>query len=413
MVKEISNLQYKFISIVLFWIIAGSLVLPGGSFYGFGLRLSDILIMFAVPCLYFYQPSLPKYKIFLLYFFFVFSTMLSLIYGYYFLDVPQSMRDFNEIIKTSMPLLVMIIFVKVDLNFFCNLIIKFLFYGSIFVLTVAALEYLFPMDIGYKIHMLYDPDYQLADCTSGRIFVTGSGPNTGAAIVLLFLQYNIIAFLIKKNLRYVFLTVFLTLAMLLTGSRTVVIALALSSLTVLILTYKYSRLYSLLVLVVMMLLCIIFIPKIPYIYTGLKTVLLGTNTSVLARIGNIKEAYLLFKQSVFLGWGPAKNLYPTILDNEYFLILRRYGIIGLLSLFIFMSYNIVRILNNIKSLYVLDSNTFIISVLVVSYTVAMAVVMLTNNFISGYQLFVPYVLLTSFVHLKINKIKHNFYEARH
>lgn len=47
---------------------------------------------------------------------------------------------------------------------------------------------------------------------------------------------------------------------------------------------------------------------------------------------------LIFWESPFIGWGPAKYLHPTVVDNEYLLMLRRYGMIAFpfyLSLYVF------------------------------------------------------------------------------
>ncbi|HZK10764.1 MAG TPA: hypothetical protein VFD10_00165, partial [Atribacterota bacterium] len=53
-------------------------------------------------------------------------------------------------------------------------------------------------------------------------------------------------------------------------------------------------------------------------------------TSWQARIVNWKVNYDLWKLSPLFGWGPGKVTMTTIVDNEWLLLLRRYGLIGVI-----------------------------------------------------------------------------------
>ena len=402
------NTNYHFLSLILVLVVAGSLVFPVMYFENIGLRLSDILVLVVVPVLYFYKPVVPKEKLFYIYMFFVFGSIFSLIYGYAFLGVPVSCRDWNEIVRVSSPLLLVMGLLNADKDFLIKTLNKFFYYGSFFVIFVALIEFFFPRSVGPFVAGLYNSGGQLdyyIKYNAKRIFVTGSDPNTGAAIVLLFLEFNIICFLIKRNLSLLLTSLLLLLVLLSTGSRTGLVAFVVSLLVIVLITeVKYKR-YNIIIFFVVSGILLLIVPNIPYIYIGFSTLFTGTNTSVLARVDNVQEVLLLFKQSMFFGWGPAKEIHPTVVDGEYILLLRRYGLVGLSSICVFMLYNIIRILKNRTLLYLNDNGVYLLAILVVGYSASLSIIMLTNNFISGYQLLLPYMLLSFLVHFKISIIR--------
>lgn len=55
---------------------------------------------------------------------------------------------------------------------------------------------------------------------------------------------------------------------------------------------------------------------------------LNTDTSWQARLINWEDDLDIWKQSPLLGWGPGKETMTTIVDNEWLLLLRRYGVLG-------------------------------------------------------------------------------------
>lgn len=72
-----------------------------------------------------------------------------------------------------------------------------------------------------------------------------------------------------------------------------------------------------------------------------------TSTSVSGRVVQWGTAWELIRQSPIFGWGTAKGFLTTIVDNEYILILRRYGLIGLVifcTLWIHFAYYANRLL---------------------------------------------------------------------
>jgi hypothetical protein len=56
---------------------------------------------------------------------------------------------------------------------------------------------------------------------------------------------------------------------------------------------------------------------------------IGTSTSAQGHILRAGSAFVFIKESPILGWGTAKDTMTTLVDDEYALITRRYGVIGL------------------------------------------------------------------------------------
>jgi hypothetical protein len=56
---------------------------------------------------------------------------------------------------------------------------------------------------------------------------------------------------------------------------------------------------------------------------------IGTSTSGQGHLQRSLEAIKVIKHSPILGWGTAKTTMTTLVDNEYLLFIRRYGIVGL------------------------------------------------------------------------------------
>ena len=52
-------------------------------------------------------------------------------------------------------------------------------------------------------------------------------------------------------------------------------------------------------------------------------------TSWQARVMNWEMNFSIWMESPWLGWGPGKATMGTIVDNEWLLLLRRYGVVGL------------------------------------------------------------------------------------
>lgn len=111
----------------------------------------------------------------------------------------------------------------------------------------------------------------------------------------------------------------------------------------------------------------------------------GTNTSLLKRFDKWEEAFDLFKQSKIFGWGIAKSIHITIVDSEYLLTLRRYGIVGFIALLSFIYFPII---SNTKKSVMLKNIT--------KYMALSSIfVMVTGNFFNSYQTITVYVMLVA------------------
>jgi len=117
------------------------------------------------------------------------------------------------------------------------------------------------------------------------------------------------------------------------------------------------------------------------------------------------DALNLFLQSPFFGWGPAKAIHTTIVDGEHFMLLRRYGIIGyLLIIYLLLGYSLVFLKNKKKISYV-GGRIEMLAFTSFFTCLVIFVIMITNNFFSGYQLMPLYVVMITLVEKKIKNIK--------
>jgi O-antigen ligase len=130
--------------------------------------------------------------------------------------------------------------------------------------------------------------------------------------------------------------------------------------------------------------------KFQYISDGLTLAMSGENTSLLARFAHWDAALNEFYLSPIFGLGPGKGTMTTIVDGEYFLLLRRYGILGTMiicyTIFMMPFWQPNRTKPKSDKWIVLNYSIKYFS-LVIFFT------MITNSFFSGYQLFLPYDFL--------------------
>ena len=403
-----NNKKYYVLTNILMLVIFGSLIFPVVYLLGFGIRLGDILVLTIIPILYLYKPLVPRERFFYLYLLMMFCFMLSTVYGYVFLSVKPSYSDWFEILRLSFPLLLTLALLNADKQKLIKTLINFLYYGSIFIIVLGVVQYMFPRSIGYFLTSFYNDGAQLqiySECRTRRVLLTGSDPNTGAAIGLLFLCFNMVMFFVMKKFRFLLMGLLLFIILLLTGSRTGLAAFLLSFTFIIMFMDSNSKKYKFFIMFVILAMLLLIIPKIPYIYIGITTLFQGENTSLLARFVKVKVAYNLFTQSPIFGWGPAKGMHITVVDSEWFLLLRRYGIVGMFTFLSFMFYNNFRIYFNRKIMYLNDRGLYALSMLVIAYSLTLFVVMLTNNFLSGYQLLLPYCLITFAVHFRLSQLK--------
>lgn len=382
---------------VVFVTIFSFFFLPAIQIGGFGLRIDDITLLLIAP-LIILQKRVVRLNTFIVLMLVFFASMLmSTFHGYMILDVPSSGRDANEIIRLMKPLLFAILLYYIGVEKLTNLTFKIFYYGSIFIIIVGFLEYFDPVGLGTILSKIFTSDSQINTAIESevrRITLTGSGPNDGAVIATYFLFFNYFLFIYTKHKKYFFLFSLLFISIVFTSSRTVLAGILLALSLNILFSSKVSIFLKLTIVSLFFAAIVYLLPYFSYIYDGFLLAYEGQNTSLLKRFEIWDEAYALFLQSPYLGWGPAKEIHSTIVDGEYFLFLRRFGILGLLFLFSL----ILLPLCYIKNLGRFKNFDIVIIYSTALYIMPVALlIMMTNNYFSGYQSFLPYVLLITTV----------------
>jgi O-antigen ligase len=105
-----------------------------------------------------------------------------------------------------------------------------------------------------------------------------------------------------------------------------------------------------------------------------------SRVSDFTRLDRWEESWEIFLKSPILGWGPGEAIHTTIVDNEYLLYLRRYGLFGMALYFLWYS-QIPRIFLRVGRKYPQDSVVFGISLSVLAILLAYLV---SNIFLSTF-----------------------------
>ena len=359
----------------------------------FQLRIDDIIVLGILPLVILYRPFFYKNYILLLFVFSIVSIIISTFYGYLFLDVPTSIRDINEIIRLSKPLLFIPLILQADTFYIMKKLDKLIPLFSVFIIIIAFIQYFNVAGLGGIITSLYAPEHHVRALVgySKRIVITGSDPNIGATIVIFFWLFNLYSGIIKKNISNFIITFLLTIVIMMTSSRTSFLALICITLLFLFMSKRVAFIFKLVIVTIISIIIIILYEYFQYISVGFMLMMSGENTSLLTRFEKWNEAILFFKQSPIFGWGPGKGSMETIVDGEYVLFLRRYGITGtfLILLCVFCMPIIKKKTSNKYNIY--SKNVIIIDNTLKYYLIGIMFIMITNSFFSGYQLLLPFV----------------------
>lgn len=247
-----------------------------------------------------------------------------------------------------------------------------------------------------KLYLNNDSSHFEKAFTGWRLTLTGSDPNVGAGIAIFLIIYCLDSFLNTRKNLYFFLVIVLFMSILSTQSRTALIASIVSMLVVLLLS-KISYLNKIITCSAFsfLFLSVLYFIDIDYVVAGFDLLLTGDNESANIRIDNLNQGLLLFYDSPYFGYGPAKNELSSVIDSEYVLILQRYGVVGV---FIF-SYFILSLLY-----YGYKARKCSSGRILLSYTIFTLFFMTTNNAYSGYQLMSISIFLILWVYsdLRLN-----------
>ena len=368
------------------------------------LKIDDFIIIGALPLFLIYRPKFFKNPILSSLFICLILIILSTIYGYGLLNVPFSSRDLNEIIRLSKPILLILMLLSCDTEYVFEKVEQFITPLSWTIIFMAVLQYFNFLNIGLVLSSFYAPDHHIQNMvgSSHRIMVFGSDPNVGAAITMMFFLYHLFKGMFLKKKASILLTFLLVIVVLMTSSLTSFIALAIS-LLVFLLSSPNIKLIPKLIFSLFIAGVIVFLyEKFNYIAVGFALAVEGENNSVLHRFEKWIVAWNLFLQSPILGWGLAKGSMLTTVDGEYLLLLRRYGVIGTLS--IMMSIICMPFWKRNKNKVKVSQKLLVWDSTLRYYLIVIIMVMVTNSFFSGYQLFLPFVFMCTLLYKE--RLKH-------
>lgn len=280
----------------------------------------------------------PAYKWFGL---FGFSIVLSMAYASWFKGQPLLGRDFWELAKVFLYFLICALVASQTIG---PMNLKRYYKLALLVFVLSALmgflQYIDFAGINEVVSPYYAPTQMGGLLTHGRINGTMPNPNEFGALMVLASSLALAGglFFREQKLRmlsWVTLPVF-GLAIVLTLSRSALASLFLAGTTVLFLFLRQKGLKrkSRRLLTFLLLSCVagtFILQVIPektfYRYGEIAT--FTKATSWLARVANWKTHFSIWLESPWLGWGAGKANMGTIVDNEWLLLLRRYGVVGL------------------------------------------------------------------------------------
>jgi len=282
----------------------------------------------------------PVYKWFVL---FGLAIFLSIAYGVIVKGFSIIGRDFWEFGKLLEYFLIFTLVANLDIS---QNKIKHYYKIALVVFLCSAFfgiaQYLNLGNINATISAYYAPTQMGGLLAQKRITGTTGNPNEFGALMVLAssLAFSGVLFFKKKTIRlfsWICFAVFV-LSIVLTLSRSAIIALiiAICFLTL----FKYPLIFGikrgikkLLVAIPIIMVTILIIIEIAPEKFFFRISQLGNiwnASSWQARIVNWKVNYALWELSPLFGWGPGKMTMTTIVDNEWLLLLRRYGLIGVI-----------------------------------------------------------------------------------
>lgn len=298
----------------------------------------------------------PAYKWFLL---FDLCILVSMTYAALVKGQPVIWRDFWELVK---PILYLLTFALVANLRISAPSMKQYYKFSLIILLLSTLfgfaQYIDLAGINTVISPYYAPTQMQGLLVHGRITGTTSNPNQFGALMVLATSLALSGglFLKEKSLRILSLGTlpFFGLALILTMSRTALVCAVVVTIVVIVkflkqrdLKKKFRR-----VLWLVLFACIgglVILPIIPEtaFFRYFELAHFTEASSYLIRIKAWKDHLNIWECSPLLGWGPGKTIISTNVDNEWLLLLVRYGLVGLI-VFLILTLSLYRSLSRIQ-----------------------------------------------------------------
>ena len=358
---------------------------------GIAIRFDDFLALFLIPFVILTKPNFKTNRLFFSYLLILLSFITSTFYGYLFLKVPFSIRDINELFRMIKPFLIIIAVSYCNLRTLVSYLNSFFKVGAILLILLGFLEFFNVLSFRALFYSLYG--YEFGNM-GGRSVLTAGNPNIASALVLYFMIYFLQRMLLTGDrILSLFRILFLLVVLLMTSSRTALIVFVVVLLASMYFHRKHNKILSIVIITFCALLTFPLLKYFDYLTIGFVSFSDGTNTSMLIRYQQWSDAINLFKQSPIIGWGPAKDLHTSVVDNEYFLLLRRYGILGIVFVINFLFSFIFVFLKRKRQIDLLDVRTKSIAYTTLLSLLMVFIIMITNNFFSGYQLMPLYIVM--------------------
>lgn len=382
------------------------------SFFSLGstnLRFDDLVALLLLPIIIFTGGRIRISRSISWYIGFLGLTFVSIANGLFFLNVPIIVRDFFEIIRLSKIPIIALFVLSSDDETNKLLISNF----DIFIILSAILQILIAI---YQTVSLYDIVTIFESVFHGhmlniRINGSSSNSNNGCFIITIHFYYLLVRYFHTKRFSQILISLLLLISAVLTGSRTGIAALFCGSIIAILLFSGLKKKFKIIIVVLVSLFILYLGTKISYVSIGVQSLLSGKNNSWNVRLQNFQDAFALFQKSPLFGWGPAKEIHTTNVDGEYFLVLRRYGLFGIVALFFHIA---VKLSSDFKA--VAQGNSMPLLDITRKTTILVLIsgliLMLTNNFFSGYEISTIYAIFLGISSLQIKATFNNFVWAK-
>lgn len=265
------------------------------------------------------------------------SMFLSTVYSQLILGIEFTINDSFEFVKIIKYLIILLLFSNFK---YSEPFLKKFIIIIIFSITISAIigisQYLNLFNINSHITPLYTIS-QLKNIDN-RIIGTTANPNDFGIFLIsgiILTQYQVMLNK-RKNFLYLLAIITMLFAVILTVSRTTIISFIITELIFLFLLFSkenFSKKGLVFVIVFSFIVAIIIIKYASdyFINRMSSGININEDMSFLLRLISWKHNINLWLKSPIFGWGPAKGIHISFVDNEYILILRRYGIVGILG----------------------------------------------------------------------------------
>ena len=269
------------------------------------------------------------------------SNVISNLYAVLFLDISFGIRDVMEWVTIAKYYLVITLALSLDLQEYEFKILQTVFLvGFGIILLLAWGQYLNIANVNAWLTPFFAQAHldNLVNANPPRILGTFDNPNVMgiASVIMMILFVTWFYFRSSERIKTVLLLIVITLSIkmiFMTISRTALLATA----TVLVFLslwamfkfhFKKEILFKVGVLFILTMLIFFTSPR-GFVMRINEAVNFDKSTSAQGHILRAGDAMEYIKQSPILGWGTAKNEMTTLVDNEYVLVTRRYGVVGL------------------------------------------------------------------------------------